>query len=108
MKTRAFYSVIAALALLALVIASAARVGAGQTARPAASADKSDITGTVTSAKGPEAGVWVIAETTDLPTPLIKIVATDDRGRYLTPDLPQANYTVWARGYGLLDSPKVK
>jgi hypothetical protein len=30
--------------------------------------DPDDIGGTVTSAKGPEAGVWVIAETTDLPT----------------------------------------
>jgi hypothetical protein len=63
-----------------------------------------DIAGTVTSTKGPEAGVWVIAETTDLPTKLIKIVVTDDRGRYLLPDLPPANYTVWVRGYGLVDS----
>ena len=60
------------------------------------------------AAKGPEAGVWVIAETTDLPTRYIKEVVTDDRGRYLIPDLPKANYTVWARGYGLVDSPKVQ
>ncbi len=57
---------------------------------------------------GPEAGVWVIAETTDLPTRYIKEVVTDDRGRYLIPDLPKARYTVWARGYGLVDSPKVQ
>src|SRR5690348_7610807 len=67
-----------------------------------------DIGGVVTSAQGPEAGVWVIAETTDLPTRYIKEVVTDDRGRYLIPDLPAANYTVWARGYGLVDSPKVQ
>ena len=66
-----------------------------------------DIGGTVSSTKGPEAGVWVIAETTDLPTRYIKEVVTDDRGRYLIPDLPKAKYTVWARGYGLVDSPKI-
>ncbi|MGD1212757.1 MAG: carboxypeptidase-like regulatory domain-containing protein [Candidatus Acidiferrales bacterium] len=67
-----------------------------------------DIGGVVSSSKGPEAGVWVIAETTDLPTRYIKEVVTDDRGRYLIPDLPKARYTVWARGYGLVDSPKVQ
>ena len=66
-----------------------------------------DIGGVVASSKGPEAGVWVIAETTGLPTRYIKEVVTDDRGRYLIPDLPKAKYTVWARGYGLVDSPKV-
>src|SRR5881396_2379821 len=66
-----------------------------------------DLGGVVTSTKGPEAGVWVIAETTDLPTKLAKIVVTDDQGRYLIPDLPKANYNVWVRGYGLVDSPKV-
>lgn len=67
-----------------------------------------EIGGVVTSPKGPEAGVWVIAETTSLPTRYIKEVVTDDRGRYLIPDLPSAKYTVWARGYGLVDSPKVE
>jgi hypothetical protein len=66
-----------------------------------------DIGGVVSSSKGPEAGVWVIAETTDLPTRYIKQVVTDDRGRYLIPDLPTAKYSVWARGYGLVDSPKI-
>ncbi len=66
------------------------------------------IGGTVSSSKGPEAGVWVIAETSDLPTRYIKEVVTDDRGRYLLPDLPAAGYTVFARGYGLVDSPKVQ
>ena len=42
-----------------------------------------EIGGVVSSAKGPEAGVWVIAETTELPTRFAKIVVTDDQGRYL-------------------------
>jgi len=70
--------------------------------------DNDDIGGVVTSQKGPEAGVWVIAETTDLPTKYVKIVVTDDRGRYLLPDLPRANYNIWVRGYGLVDSKKVQ
>src|SRR6202521_921021 len=67
-----------------------------------------DIGGVVMSSKGPEAGVWVIAETSDLPTKFIKIVVTDDQGRYLLPELPKANYQVWVRGYGLLDSKPVQ
>ena len=70
--------------------------------------DNDDIGGVVTSANGPEAGVWVIAETTDLPTKFAKIVVTDDQGRYVIPDLPKANYNIWVRGYGLVDSPKIK
>ncbi len=70
---------------------------------------KSDeIGGVVSSANGVEGGVWVIAETTDLPTRYIKEVVTDDQGRYLIPALPSATYTVWARGYGLVDSPKLQ
>jgi hypothetical protein len=64
------------------------------------------IEGVVSGPDGPEAGVWVIAETTDLPTRFVKIVVTDDQGRYLLPELPEANYSVWVRGYGLVDSPK--
>src|SRR5205809_4470452 len=63
-----------------------------------------DIGGVVTGPNGPEAGVWVIALTTDLPTKFARIVVTDDRGRYVIPDLPKANYEVWVRGYGLVDS----
>jgi hypothetical protein len=69
--------------------------------------DADDIGGTVTSANGPEAGVWVIAETDAFETRFARIVVTDDQGRYLVPDLPDANYQVWVRGYGLADSPKV-
>jgi hypothetical protein len=65
-----------------------------------------DIGGIVTGPSGPEAGVWVIAETHDLPTRFAKIVVTDEQGHYLIPDLPSANYSVWVRGYGLVDSPK--
>src|SRR5437867_11791482 len=67
-----------------------------------------EIGGVVTSSKGPEAGVWVIAEATDLPTKFARVVVTDDQGRYLIPELPKASYDVWVRGYGLVDSPKVK
>ncbi len=88
-------------ALLIAASESAAR------AQPVA-VDAGDIGGVVTGANGPEAGVWVIAETKDLPTKFVKVVATDDRGRYLLPDMPKANYDIWVRGYGLVDSPKVK
>jgi hypothetical protein len=67
-----------------------------------------DIGGTVKSRQGPEAGVWVIAETRDLPTKYAKVVVTDEQGRFVIPDLPPAKYQVWVRGYGLVDSPKVK
>jgi hypothetical protein len=87
-------------AFVALVVAAgaSAQVNVGN----------SDIGGVVSGAKGPEAGVWVIAETTELPTKFARIVVTDDQGRYLIPDLPKANYSVWVRGYGLVDSPKMR
>ncbi|MEZ4417030.1 MAG: carboxypeptidase-like regulatory domain-containing protein [Gemmatimonadota bacterium] len=75
--------------------------------QPQIQLDLDDIAGVVTSADGPEAGVWVIAETADLGTRFARIVVTDDQGRYLVPDLPEANYRVWVRGYGLVDSDKV-
>jgi mono/diheme cytochrome c family protein len=71
--------------------------------------DKASIGGVVLNAKTakPEAGVWVIAET-KLSVPYRKIVVTDDQGRFLVPDLPDASYELWVRGYGLKDSEKVK
>src|SRR3984893_7006804 len=63
-----------------------------------------DIGGQVTGEKGPEAGVWIIAETKDLPTKYAKIVVTDDQGRFVIPELPDAAYKVWVRGYGLEDN----
>ena len=65
-----------------------------------------DIAGVVRSAGGGEAGVWVIAETDDLETTFRKIVVTGDDGRFLVPELPDADYEVWVRGYGLVDSGK--
>ena len=77
-------------------------------AQNAVAIDNDDIGGVVSGPSGPEAGVWVIAETHDLPTRFAKIVVTDDQGRYVLPDLPTAKYQVWVRGYGLVDSPKVE
>jgi hypothetical protein len=105
MRNRLLVLLVAALPCLlaAMWYASSARAE-----QPAASIalDPDDIGGLVASANGPEAGVWVIAETRDLPVRYIKSVVTDDRGRFVIPDLPRASYSVWARGYGLVDSDK--
>ena len=94
---------------LVLGLISVSRVYAQRaSASPNVSLDADDIGGVVTSAKGPEAGVWVVAETKDLPTGFRKIVVTDDRGRYVVPDLPKGTYRVWVRGYGLVDSKPVQ
>src|SRR5262245_59521285 len=84
------------------------RGAAGGAAVQGVTVDGDDIGGVVTDERGPEAGVWVIAETTDLPTKFRRIVVTDDQGRYVIPDLPKANYKVWVRGYGLVDSVPVQ
>jgi hypothetical protein len=78
----------------------------GIAAAQAVAIDTDDIGGVVTGPAGPEAGVWVIAETEDFDTRYAKIVVTDDQGRYVVPDLPPADYQVWVRGYGLVDSAK--
>jgi hypothetical protein len=106
------YSTVAAIGIAALAT-SFAPVSAQPkppqgVATSAVAIDADDIGGVVRGAKGPEAGVWVIAETTDLPTRFTKSVVTDDQGRYVIPDLPTANYQVWVRGYGLVDSPKLR
>ena len=93
--------VVKALAVLALAVAMSGWLFSAQQ-RPAA--PQGYLTGVVQSDNGAEAGVWVIAETRDLPTPFIKIVVTDDRGRFMLPELPAATYSVWVRGYGLVDS----
>jgi hypothetical protein len=90
------------------VAASLTVLRAGQAPANMVAIDADDIGGVVNGTKGPEAGVWVIAETRETPTRLIKVVVTDDQGRYLVPDLPKGNYDLWVRGYGLVDSPKVK
>src|SRR5947209_2455934 len=105
-RTTASYLSAAVLVFAALLMAAPDPLPAQQTAQVAI--DHDDIGGVVRSRSGPEAGVWVIAETTDLPTKYAKMVVTDDKGRYVIPDLPPANYSVWVRGYGLVDSPKVR
>jgi hypothetical protein len=96
----------AQVAVVALVLVAGAAIYP-LTALQTTQAANGYIQGKVTSASGPEAGVWVIAETKELATPMIKIVVTDDGGNYVLPELPSVNYSVWVRGYGLADSKKV-
>jgi hypothetical protein len=97
------YLGVAAIGIAGMLASAPARLNAQSTV----AVDSDDIGGVVTGASGPEAGVWVIAETTDLGTKYAKMVVTDDQGRYVIPDLPKAKYKVWVRGYGLVDSAKV-
>ena len=92
---------------MTLALGAALCLAASPLAAQAVRVDADDIAGIVTGPTGPEAGVWVIAETHDLPTKFVRIVVTDDQGRYLIPDLPKATYSVWVRGYGLVDSPQL-
>ncbi len=94
---------VAAIVVAAVVAAIPGRLNA----QNAVSIKSDAIGGVVSGPHGPEAGVWVIAETHDFPTRYAKIVVTDDQGRYVVPDLPKAKYQVWVRGYGLIDSAKL-
>jgi hypothetical protein len=105
MKNSSFWTIMT-FGMAALLVA--APVSAQQKADPSVRIGDNDLGGVVSSANGSEAGVWVVAETTDLPTKFAKIVVTDDQGRYVMPDLPKASYSVWVRGYGLVDSPKIQ
>jgi hypothetical protein len=102
------------IAVIGVAVLSAAALTAlnstqAQNATATTPIDNDDIGGVVRAPNGqPEAGVWVIAETTDLPTKFARMVVTDDSGRYVVPDLPVANYQIWVRGYGLVDSPKMR
>ena len=100
MSKRALYAGIV-IVLAVLLAATLAELGTAQPNNETVRIGNADLGGAVSSSNGLEAGVWVIAETTDLPTKFVRIVVTDDRGRYLVPDLPKANYSVWVRGYGL-------
>src|SRR5262245_37094836 len=95
------------LAVAGALAASLTWVDAQQRGGDTVAIDPDDIGGVVTSANGFEAGVWVIAETSELPTKFVRIVVTDDQGRYVLPDLPRASYQVFVRGYGLVDSARV-
>src|SRR5262249_40523815 len=94
-------------AAIAAATLSAAPSHAQQSASPRVSIGDSDLGGVGSGPNGPEGGGWGVSGTTDLPTKFAKIVVTDDQGRYVLPELPKATYTVWVRGYGLVDSPKV-
>src|SRR4029077_2628018 len=93
-----------AAAIAALVIAGCGPLAAQQKAALSVAPDA--IGGRGTGPNGPEAGVWVIAETTDLPTKYAKMVVTDDSGQFVIPQLPEAKFKIWVRGYGLIDSDK--
>ena len=99
------FSATTVLAIAVFLAGAHAPVSAQQGGSAQVAIDNDDIGGVVRGPNGPEAGVWVIAETTDLPTKFARIVVTDDQGRYVIPDLPRARYKVWVRGYGLIDSP---
>src|ERR1700686_1823284 len=109
-RARRCFSVIALYGFITLSLMGSAALAQSSSATQSGeqvAIGSTDIGGIVTSTAGPEAGVWVIAETTDLPTRYAKIVVTDDAGRYVIPDLPKAKYKVWVRGYGLVDSARV-
>ena len=108
MRMTRLFSFVSMAACLTVYLAGIQPVLNGFQATSQTAIDKDDIGGVVTGPNGPEAGVWVIAETRDLPTKFVKIVVTDDQGRYCLPDLPKANYSVWVRGYGLVDSAKIQ
>src|SRR5438128_2271679 len=101
----ASYVAVMVVGLAAFSTVPRTRTPVHQPPEPAARSDGDTIGGVVTGPLGPEAGVWGIAETSELATTFVKIVVTDDQGRYLLPDLPKATYRVWVRGYGLVDSP---
>src|SRR5499426_1806527 len=106
MRTKRISALLLGLSLIVFFATTSTRISGQGGAAPAI--DNDDIGGVVTGAQGPEAGVWVIAETRSTPTRLVKSVVTDDRGRFVVPDLPAGEYDVWVRGYGLVDSPKTK
>ena len=97
----------ALLAVAGVVAASVTWLEAAQRDGNQVAIDTDDIGGVVTNSGRPEPGVWVIAETLDFDTRFIRIVVTDDQGRYVVPDLPRATYELFVRGYGLVDSPRV-
>src|SRR5258708_16423286 len=103
---RSLYLAVAGVSLLlaACQVPPGGSQGAGSDPRVGGS----DLGGVVTSTNGPEAGVWVIAETSELPTKLTRIVVTDDRGRYLIPEVPKARYSEWGRGSGLVTGPTTR
>ena len=68
-----------------------ALLSTGTSADQAIDRGDDDMAGVVSGPRGPEAGVWVIAETTDLATKFVRIVVTDDQGRYLDARLAEGD-----------------
>src|SRR5262249_24247373 len=99
---------VAAMGAALLLSLSPARLAAQQTAPAGVTVGESDLGGGVSGPNGPEAGGWGVAETTDPPPKFAKKGATDHEGRYVPPAPPEADHTVWVRGYGLVDSPKLQ
>ena len=84
MRTTSGLSIgIVAVGIAVLLTVAPTRLRAQQRTDPALRIGDNDLGGVVTGPHGPEAGVWVIAETTDLPTKFAKIVVTDEHGRYV-------------------------
>src|ERR1700687_463607 len=107
--TSTTWGVLVRVSLMGLIAGSAVDPTSSlQAQRAALQPPQGYMTGVVRSSQGPEAGVWVIAETKDLPTNFIKIVVTNDQGRFMVPELPAATYRVWVRGYGLVDSTPIQ
>jgi hypothetical protein len=106
--TRGLSVAMVMIGIAVLVTALPARLSSQPNTAGTVRIDQDDIGGVVSSPNGPEAGVWVIAETRDMDIRYIKAVVTDAQGRYVLPDLPAATYDVWVRGYGLVDSPKMR
>ena len=104
--TRTTLGILVAAAAVSVAVRQHSAVA--QTVARSVAIDADDIGGVVSGPNGPEAGVWVIAETPDLGTRFRKIVVTDDRGRFVVPDLPEATFNVWVRGFGLVDSSPVR
>jgi hypothetical protein len=102
---RSYLALIVSITACALTLVSSS--AQDQSAAMTVEISERDLGGVVKGPNGAEAGVWVIAETRELGTRFAKIAVTDDEGRFVIPDLPAANYHVWVRGYGLVDSPKV-
>ena len=96
---------IAGILLSSLVIAISGQTGA----KPAVAIDNDDIGGVVTGrarARGGRLGDRGNQRPADPPHQ--EASSPTIGGAILVPDLPKANYDVWVRGYGLVDSPKVK
>src|SRR5688572_11708312 len=110
MRRRTFlFASVAALLVSAVLRSNIDGASAAQEAAPGIQIDEASIGGLVVNSgnQRPEAGVWVVAQTSNLPTPFRRIVVTDDQGRFVVPDLPPGSYVVWVRGYGLKDSDSV-